>query len=208
MSDTDSGITVEDGNSPHGTSDANDGGPGLRKRGRPRKFPGGIGGGNHDTLNPADIGGATNSGGDGTGEPAARSRRTYRKRTDAKETPLRVEMFMIAWAGAASALASLTQIPEFNINADQTKTLADASVNVARHFPAFLTEKQQDIATFMGAIALVGMTQHALYTQRRRGERARDITPAPMSVDTGGHGGAPPAEGFGPVETGTDFTGS
>lgn len=70
------------------------------------------------------------------------------------------------------SLAEATRIPEFLIGDDQTKQLATAAANVARHYPVIMTQKQQDIGTLIFAVGMTGFTQVRAYQARTAREAA------------------------------------
>lgn len=90
---------------------------------------------------------------------------------------------MTALTVAQAGLVIASGIPEFAIGNEQTHALGKACVNVARHYPSYLSAKQQDIVALVFCVGSIGMTQVGLYNMRMaqsRAEQARDITPEAM----------------------------
>jgi hypothetical protein len=68
---------------------------------------------------------------------------------------------------AQFSLVSLTGVSEFMLQPAQTEMLARAGQKVARHFPSVLTDKQQDIIGFIGALGSIAFIQTKTYLARK-----------------------------------------
>jgi hypothetical protein len=69
-------------------------------------------------------------------------------------------------------LVSVTKTPELGLNEQQNRALADAMAKVARHYPAVISEKQQDIVSLIFTIGGVAYIQQQAYSRRKAKERA------------------------------------
>ena len=170
MSEQIGGIADESlgGNAGGGIVDA----PSPRKRGRPSNAEiaaraAAAGGAEPDRIDPATIG---SNPADGNSDTGTRTRGRPRKST-AAPSPVSVDSLIVLLSVAQLGAASQTGIPEFMLSPDQTKMLAEASARVARHFPAVLTEKQQDIAALLVAVGQVGWAQFSAYKTRIAAEK-------------------------------------
>lgn len=215
MSELDSVGNEPAGNADLGSDQSGGGSIGDRKRGGRKPTPGSprsafnadgsrrVAG--HARLRPADLTGPPDARGDSRSDTGDANTRTRSRRARSeKEAPLRVENLVIAWSVAGLTAATLSGVPEFQLNEDQCKGLGEASANALRHLPTGLTEKQQDFGTLLFSVVSVAIVQFRAYSDRVRSERARDITPTPadaareaMSVPTDAPQGFAANEGGG-----------
>jgi hypothetical protein len=152
--------TPIDGSPESGRDDGSNAGAGKRGRGRPPKSAGGSGG-SAARVNPAALAGGTVS------DDTAPARKRERKQTGKTEAALSLDTLVTALSVAQLSLVTMTGVPEFMLSPEQTKTLADATAKVTRHFPSVLTEKQQDIIALVGTAGAIAFAQFSAYNRRK-----------------------------------------
>ena len=148
-----------------------------KRRGRPPKSespaveridPATLGSGNGDASGSADA---------GTGSKRGRKPRA------ATEAPLSVDTLVMALSVAQLTLVQATGVPEFMLAPEQTKTLAEASARVARHFPAVVTQKQQDFINLALCVGSIGYAQFMAYSTRKAMEARAAKQGEPLTVN-------------------------
>lgn len=142
------GNVASDGNSP-------------RKRGRPAGSGAKRDSSPADRISPAALG---DSGAGNIADPGTRKR--GRKPGSPKEEQVSLDTLITAYSVAGISIMSATGIPEFLLSDTQTKTLAEATQKVTRHFPSVMTGKQQDIVALFMCISAIAFTQVRTHSAR------------------------------------------
>lgn len=136
----------------------------------------GGGFGDNIVIDPSTVGksAAGNVGGD-TGPATGRKRGRPRGsgKTSAKAAALPVEGIAQALFGIHAMLASMSGTPEWAIDNEEAKLIANTSANVSRHYGAEMTQKAMDWTNLLAALGMVYGTRVFAIRTRKADERAQ-----------------------------------
>lgn len=149
------------------------------------------------TVNPADIGGnpgsdAADSHGGGSGNDgkqyagAKRGRKPGQKNGTGKaaqgNSTVSISGLEKSLIGIHTALAALTKSPEFNIDKDEARAIAEASANVARHYNATINPKMADWFALIGCLGAIYGPRFVAMVRNRKGGK-RNAAPPAMTAE-------------------------
>lgn len=151
--------------------------------------------GTDNFIDPGSIG-DQGSGGDGdngiAGSPVRKKRGRKPGSTNAKNAQtLSVDGLASIILNGHALLASLTKSQEFFLDAEEAKTLAQASANVSRHYGVAMAAKTVDWINLGMVVSMIYGTRLAAIRMRKRGERPAKKSEQPASQNDP-YAGLPP----------------